>query len=520
MSFYTNATENVVISSIGNIGIGTSTTYGRLQVGTTPSVPLLIVQDSGNVGIGTTTPAAKLEVSGGNLYINNGFSTLYKTTAGDIARFGAKTTSVPIYLHIGGDADRNYLGGNTYFDGTNLNLDYVDRTSGFMKFAPKGTGTIFTLGYVTAGSNPRTENTSLLMDISGNIGIGYTDTGYGTFGTAKLAVNGNVGIGTTNPQNRLNLKGPAATNEILLNLEKDNAWTNGEYLGLDLTGTGGVAPFGRITVTRVDAANSRLGFWTSADGGSSVTEKVVVDGSGNLGIGSTAPLARLALKGSGASTGLVFRLQDSNDVDRVAILDNGNIGLGTTDPKHRLELAGDIKLTGRIKQGALGDLAEMMPLAGCVLNPAKAVLEPAQALEKVRNEKSFALKDKVQYQQYLFSRPEPGDVVMVDQDGGIRRAYEPFATNVIGIISTNPAQVLRDNLDNAVPVTLSGIIPCKVSNENGAILPGDLLVSSSRPGHAMKAGKNPPPGVVIGKALGRLKDNDEVGVIEVIVMLR
>jgi hypothetical protein len=52
-------------------------------------------------------------------------------------------------------------------------------------------------------------------------------------------------------------------------------------------------------------------------------------------------------------------------------------------------------------------------------------------------------------------------------------------------------------------------------------MPGDLLVSSSTPGHAMKAGrKNPPAGTVIGKALERLDEDKDVGVIEIIVMLR
>ena len=87
-------------------------------------------------------------------------------------------------------------------------------------------------------------------------------------------------------------------------------------------------------------------------------------------------------------------------------------------------------------------------------------------------------------------------------------------------ISTNPAQILRDDLENAAPVVLSGIVPCKVTVENGSIKPGDLLVSSSTPGHAMKAGNNPPAGTVIGKAVTRLVEGRDVGEVEVLVMLK
>ncbi len=108
--------------------------------------------------------------------------------------------------------------------------------------------------------------------------------------------------------------------------------------------------------------------------------------------------------------------------------------------------------------------------------------------------------------------------MVINEDGGIRRSYAPFASNVVGIISTNPAQVLRDGMENAVPVVLSGIVPCKVTAENGEIKPGDLLVSSTTPGRAMKAGKNPPQGTVIGKAV--TKFDKDVGVVDVLVMLR
>ncbi|MCH8981558.1 hypothetical protein IH922_06010 [candidate division KSB1 bacterium] len=60
-------------------------------------------------------------------------------------------------------------------------------------------------------------------------------------------------------------------------------------------------------------------------------------------------------------------------------------------------------------------------------------------------------------------------------------------------------------------------MPCKVSAENGAIRPGDLLVTSSLPGHAMRDDK-PGVGTVLGKALGSL--NSGTGVIRVLVTMQ
>ena len=51
-----------------------------------------------------------------------------------------------------------------------------------------------------------------------------------------------------------------------------------------------------------------------------------------------------------------------------------------------------------------------------------------------------------------------------------------------------------------VPVAMVGIVPCKVSAENGAIKVGDLLVTSSTPGHAMRDA-SPAVGTVVGKRL-------------------
>ena len=65
-----------------------------------------------------------------------------------------------------------------------------------------------------------------------------------------------------------------------------------------------------------------------------------------------------------------------------------------------------------------------------------------------------------------------------------------------------------------------GQVPTKCITENGTISPGDLLVTSSTPGYAMKAGASPSIGTIIGKALDTLTDTgsgSDTGVLNVYV---
>jgi hypothetical protein len=74
-------------------------------------------------------------------------------------------------------------------------------------------------------------------------------------------------------------------------------------------------------------------------------------------------------------------------------------------------------------------------------------------------------------------------------------------------------------LINEIPMAIVGIVPCKVSAENGPISRGDLLVTSSSPGYAMRATDQAKlPGAIIGKALQPLSNGK--GKIEVLVTLR
>ena len=105
-----------------------------------------------------------------------------------------------------------------------------------------------------------------------------------------------------------------------------------------------------------------------------------------------------------------------------------------------------------------------------------------------------------------------------------RRAY---STRVAGIYSTKPGVLATthsidesDALAEEIPLAIVGIVPCKVTAENGAIAPGDLLVtSSSTLGYAMKGtNRIRMLGAVVGKALEPLREGK--GVIQVLVTLQ
>ena len=75
---------------------------------------------------------------------------------------------------------------------------------------------------------------------------------------------------------------------------------------------------------------------------------------------------------------------------------------------------------------------------------------------------------------------------------------------------------IDDKLEGEVPLAVVGIVPCKVTSENVAIHAGDLLVTSSRPGYAMKGtDRKRMLGAVVGKALEPLPKG--AGEIQVLV---
>src|SRR5439155_19567724 len=123
---------------------------------------------------------------------------------------------------------------------------------------------------------------------------------------------------------------------------------------------------------------------------------------------------------------------------------------------------------------------------------------------------------------------EAGDVLVISQnyDRKVEKSSSPYSTLVAGVYATRPGVLLteknaeQDQLDKMVPMGVVGVIPTKVCLEGGTIKRGDLLVTCSVAGVAMKAD---PDKVKVGQVIGKaLQENNgtSVGKINVLVSIK
>lgn len=125
------------------------------------------------------------------------------------------------------------------------------------------------------------------------------------------------------------------------------------------------------------------------------------------------------------------------------------------------------------------------------------------------------------------SEYEPGDILVIstDSDRTVEKSSKPYSSLVAGVYATKPGVLLtEENIDaelfGKVPMGVIGVIPTKVCLEGGKIKRGDLLVTSSKSGVAMKANlKKVKIGQVLGKALQDY-DQNGIGKIKVLVNIK
>jgi len=174
--------------------------------------------------------------------------------------------------------------------------------------------------------------------------------------------------------------------------------------------------------------------------------------------------------------------------ERMRINSSGNIGIGTTDPETRLQVTGGGLCVGSDANCNTDNNTEGTVYAA---QTAMTVYDVAE---------NYPTKD---------SALEAAEVVTLDKDNPVfvKRSSSAYDSKLLGVVSTEPGVLLGGFKtsksqflgETQVPIALSGRVPVKVSLENGPINVGDPLTSaSSTPGAAMKATR---AGRIIGIAL-------------------
>jgi hypothetical protein len=173
----------------------------------------------------------------------------------------------------------------------------------------------------------------------------------------------------------------------------------------------------------------------------------------------------------------------------LVVTNTGGVGINTSNPDNnvKLDVNGDVKIRETLYvndiQGFSADIAERFICEDCQI----------------------------------------ADVVRIDPKDGkkVIKTSQPYTKVVAGVISETPFIYMgrsQEKTDSHLkPVALVGKVLCKVTTENGPIKIGDILVSSSKPGYAMKA--NPEkitlPTQIVGIALEELKEKE--GKIKILI---
>jgi hypothetical protein len=230
-------------------------------------------------------------------------------------------------------------------------------------------------------------------------------------------------------------------------------------------------------------------------------------------------VASAALSNTTTGYGLQVAAPTGATSNYAAAFTGGNVGIGTTNPGGDLTGA-LIPPSGTSVLDVQGDIELAQTKGGSIIFQDGSV--QSYAWNGVLNggdyaEDMRATGNKVKY--------EPGDVLVLAEgdNADVQKSAEPYSAMVAGIYATKPGVVGRreavaKSADN-VPMAMVGVVPTKVSAENGPIRKGDLLVSASLPGYAMKGtDRGRMLGAVLGKAMGSLDSG--TGVIEVLVTLQ
>jgi len=322
----------MAIRNDGNVGIGTTTLNSRLSVvgsGTTGSTinfqsfnsagtPMMTVLDNGNVGFFAYTSLADIDAP----------LTVKKTVAGTgVTTITNWSNNIDSNFHFDisntGESDKRAVWGPT----TNTAVAFQTNGAERMRISPSGfIGIGTTTPYRMLSLYSADTNTSPGFNItSGSVGgrnYSFLSTAQNSaLGAGKFTIydeasstdrftidkNGNVGIGTNNPEQKLDVNG-------ILKLERvaTTTLTGKDYPAIygNLSGITGDATYnGALILQSRSSANQPIMFVT----GSTPSIKMMIGGTGKVGIGTTNVASdNFDVVGSG-SAGAAMEISSSNN---------------------------------------------------------------------------------------------------------------------------------------------------------------------------------------------------------------
>jgi len=390
--------------------------------------------------------------------------------------------------------------------------------------------------------------------------------------------NGKVGIGTPNPASTLHIIGDVTISNGLTVSAGTVSLPNGEINNAEISeldwtklqnyptscGAGQAIQAVGDTLTCVDIVNASSGITGSGTNGrlakftgtniignsgisdSSDAVAITIDSSENVGIGTASPTGKLDVRGDEvriwSGTGSVDFATDAGDlyVQDTAEVD-GNLRVGgviygdgsgiTNLPSTGVEdiwinESGDT-MTGNLDMDS-NDIENINLLHAIKIG---VTTDKTTASSEIPTGYSMYVQDDIKVggnilgyngdvaENVFFkdNKPEPGDVVILSSNMTVTKSCKPYDTKVAGVVSTDPAYIMAIQRDG-IPLALAGIVPVKVTNENGIIKVGDLLTTSSTPGHAMKCNDlEKCIGAVIGKAMEDMDPNKEKDAINMLI---
>ena len=418
----------------------------------------MIQYDTGNVGIGTTSPTAKLHIEGNNIVVNTENSAQGKSLYFRYSDGATIQSDSYLRFNTGGSPTekvRIEAGGNvginttipasklTIYEGDiRLSKQHVISDSGTWKANINFTDEVDRLGARITGERTAWDGAPM--------GLGFDTGGVGSV-TRRMTITsgGSVGIGTTSPATLLNIEGNDV-DAIQLRIKNNNLANGNKYLALFVAGTTGYSVSGWANSSVIESAagtNSNFVLGNYEDGPiifqtNNRSEKVRITSGGNVGIGTTAPLANFDVRSSlNSGTAPTVYLSHNAGFGQISALDpfhslilrgipSGSTGYGVTagDQMSFVEYGGDFRfyrkdgsltLLGRLNEGTFTVTGDVVAYGSPSYVSLKTNIQPLEgALDKVTKLQgvSFTWKEDTETNQMTGIKDDIGFIAQQVQE--------------------------------------------------------------------------------------------------------